>query len=143
MKTIFATLSSLVILAVAWLVIALSLGVIGMVGSLARPGLDLILLIHVLLMHVLSPGIGAFFAIYLTSLMFRAVVDLKILYVSFISIVAILCLVGLISLSSHKRSTEEMIMFMIQSAAIFLGAWVGRRFGSYRRTLEGTLVADS
>ena len=90
-------------------------------------------------MSVLSPGIGGFFAIYLTSLMFRAV-DLKTLYVSFVSVVAVvttvLFLVELIWLSSGKRSTGEMIMFMLQGAAIFVGAWVGRHFGSESGTRE-------
>jgi hypothetical protein len=96
--------------------------------------LDLIVVIHVFLMYVLSAGIGGFFAIYLTSLMFRAV-DPKTLYVSFVSVVAAVATVLfllVISLSSDKRSTGEMITFMLQSAAIFAGAWVGRYFGSDR-----------
>ncbi len=137
MKAVFATLSSLVILVVAWLVIALIIYVIGMVGSQARPGLGLIHLIHIFLMWVLSAGIGGFFAIYLPSLMFHAV-DLKTLYVSFVSVVAViitvLFLIAFISLSSGRRSTGEVIMFLLQSAAIFVGAWVGRHLASDRGT---------
>lgn len=140
MKAFFATLSALASLAVAWIVITLILYVIGAVGSQACPGLGFIHLIHIFLMGALSPGIGGFFAIHLTSIVFRAV-DLKTLYVSFVSVVAVimalLFLVALISLSSGRRSIGELIMFLLQAAAMFLGAWVGRLFASERRSTEG------
>ncbi len=36
-----------------------------------------------------------------------------------------------------RRSIGELIMFVLQAAAIFLGAWVGRLFASKRRGTEG------
>jgi hypothetical protein len=112
-KALFAMLSALVFFVVAWLVISLILYVIGAVGSLARPRMDLIHLLHIFLMWVLGPGIGGFFAIHLTSVIFRTV-DLKTLYVSFVSVVAaiiaLLFLAMLILLGSGRQSVGELII---------------------------------
>jgi hypothetical protein len=109
--------------------IAALLSVIGTVASHARDGVGLIHLIHAFLIWVLSPGIGGFFAIYLTALLFASV-STQTIYVSFVSVTAVilamLFLIGIISLRLGVSSFGSVILFALQTAAIFLGAWIGK-----------------
>jgi hypothetical protein len=128
-KPVVATLTSLVILAIGWLVIAFLLSLIAILASEARSGIGLLHLINAFLVWVLSPGVGGFFAVYVTSLLFWSV-STQTIYVSFVSVTAvvlvILFLLGVLSVRLGGSSYVDLALFILQGAAIFPGARVGK-----------------
>jgi hypothetical protein len=128
-KPIFATLSSLAVLVTGWIIMAILLSLIGAIASQAHGGVGLLHLIHVFLIWVLSPGIGGFFALYVTALLFNSV-STHTIYVSFVSatavILAVLLLAGIVSIRLGESPLGSLILFALQAAAIFLGARVGK-----------------
>jgi hypothetical protein len=85
--------------------------------------------VHSLLTSVLSPGIGGFFGVYVTSLAFGSV-STRTIYVSFVSILAVILLVlflmGVISIYLGDSSIGDLVLFTLQALAIFVGAGVGK-----------------
>ena len=129
MKTILAILFSFLAFLIGWFTIGAILYLIAGIAGAAREGLGPSHLINVLLMGVLGPGIGAFFAIYVPSILFKAI-DRKTLFVSFVSInvfVFVLLLVKGISLRSiDAAGIGRTVARIIQGAAVFAGAYVGK-----------------
>ena len=129
MKPVFATLTSLAVLVIGWLVMALLLSMIGAVASQARSGVGLLHVVHTFLIWVLSPGIGGFFAVYLTALWFNSV-STHTIYVSFVSVAAVililLFLMGIVSVRLGESSFGSLVLFALQAVAIFLGARIGK-----------------
>jgi hypothetical protein len=128
-KAVLATLTSLTVLTIGWFVIALVLSLIGVVASEARDGIGLLHIVHVLLIWVLSPAIGGFFAVCVTVLLFNSV-STHTIYVSFVSVTAVililLFLMGVVSIRLGESSVGSLVLFALQAAAIFLGARVGK-----------------
>jgi len=87
------------------------------------------MLIHIFLMWVLSPGVGAGVAIYASASAFKTV-PVSHIFVSFVSvcaaILALVFLFGIVAYAHGGSSTGELIMFILQAVAIFVGARIGR-----------------
>ncbi|MFZ5862070.1 MAG: hypothetical protein ACOYXR_04390 [Nitrospirota bacterium] len=131
MKAILSTLSSVIILVLGWVLMATILAVIGIIASRARPEVGVFPLVNIFLMWVLSPGVGGFFAVYVTALLFRSV-PISTIYVSFVSVAAVLVILFFIydfeRMVLEGSGIGKFLIFVLQSGAIFLGALAGKTF---------------
>jgi hypothetical protein len=128
MRAVAAVLVAFVAFALSWFFIATLLALMGWAVSMSGYGSDLLLIIHVLLLWVLSPGLGAAISIIVASSVFKAV-PVSTIYVSFVSICAIIFL--LLFAFATLLATEpfgRLVVFVMQVVAIFIGAYLGRTF---------------
>ncbi len=113
-----------------------ALYLLGVVASKASSGLGLLHLLHVFLMWVISPGVGGFFAVSVTAHIFRSV-PISTIYVSFVSVAAVLLvllfLLGVLRVRVGGSTVGEMVIFVLQAAAIFLGARIGKTTSAINR----------
>jgi hypothetical protein len=136
MKAVLAVVTSLVVLVLGWLFIGGLFYVMGLVAIEARPQGSLFFIVHVFLMWVLSPGVAGYFAVFVTSRLFRFV-PVPTLYVSFISVVGVLTMLlflfGIAGYSSGRSSLGQLVLFVLQAVAIFVGARIARGFAEAKR----------
>jgi hypothetical protein len=130
MRSVLASMASLLMFALGWIVTALTFALIGFIVSHARSDAGLLQVIHLILMWVLSPAIGGFFAVYLTGTLFGSVAR-DTIYVSFTSVIAAFVAITFIiyilgSFHSGAFSIGETILFVFQATAVFLGARIGK-----------------
>jgi len=129
MKTVLAVLIGFVVLLVSWVVTVVLISLIDGVVAAARPGLGPDHWLNLLLGWVLGPGVGALFAIYVPSIMFRSV-EPHTLFVSFISINIFIFLLVLITgfyvLNVDGSGIGQIIIHVIQGTALVLGAYIGK-----------------
>jgi hypothetical protein len=135
MKTIVAVLVSFVILFVGWSAISYILGLIGYVAAEGMQRIGLIHLIYILFVWFISPAIGAFFAIVVTNRLFTTV-ELKTLYVSFVSVSAtVVTFTFILGLNMPDQGDSGMLNkvgIVLQVAAIFVGAYIGKKYSEGR-----------
>jgi len=136
MKPVLAVVTALLVLVLAWLLVAGVMYGIGYVAMQARPTGGLLLVFHIFLMWVLSPGVAGYLAVFVTSALFRSV-PVSTVYVSFVSVVGVftvlLFLLGLAGYSWGRSTLLQLVLFTLQAAAIFVGARVARGFAESRR----------
>jgi hypothetical protein len=136
MKAIFAVVVALLVLVLGWLLVAGLLYGMGYVAMQARPTGGLLVIFHVFLMWVLSPGVGGYLAVFVTSAIFRSV-PVSTVYVSFMSVVGVftvlLFLLGLAGYSWGRSTLVQLALFTLQAIAIFVGARVARSFAESKR----------
>ena len=129
MKTAFAVFVAFIFLLVGWFFLAALLFGVGYVASHAREGVGLMHFLHVLLMWVLGHGFGGFLATYITPQIFKDI-DAASIATSFMSVVITLAIIlGLLSLLVVKQggsSVGELILFVVQVAAVIIGARIGK-----------------
>jgi hypothetical protein len=131
MRSILAVITAIAIFLFSWALLAGLLYVLGWaaLNTGQRPGL--FFFIHIFLMWVLSPGVGAAVAVYAASSAFQSVPPATI-FVSFISVwtvvLLLLLLFGVLSWSKGTTSGGQVVLFLFQAAAILAGARVGRVF---------------
>jgi len=139
MKTVLAVIVGFVVLLVSWIVTVVLISLIDGVVAVARPGLGPDHWLNLLLGWVLGPGVGAFFAIYVPSIMFRSV-EPHTLFISFISInvfIYLLVLItGLYVLNVEGSGIGQIIIHVIQGAALILGAYIGRAVAIGQRKIN-------
>jgi len=101
------------------------------VASNAREGVGLMHLLNILLMWVLGPCFGGFLATYITPRLFKTV-DVTTIATSFISVIVTLAIVlGLLSLVLSQQDgggIGQLVLFVVQVAAIVIGAKIGKNF---------------
>ena len=133
MKTVLAVIVCLLLFLLGWFLLAGLLYVMGWAALKTGEKPGLFFLIHILLMLVLSPGVGAGVAIYATTTTFKSVAPI-VIFTGFVSVCAVLLLLGFLSgaLSFVRGSTSigQLIIFLLQAAAIFVGARIGRAAAS-------------
>lgn len=136
MKAILAVVVALLLLLLGWLLVAGLLYGMGYVAMQARPTGGFLVILHVFVMWVLSPGVGGYLAVFVTSAIFRSV-SVSTLYVSFVSVVGVftvlLFLLGLAGYSWGRSTLLQLALFTVQAAAIFAGAKVARSFAESKR----------
>lgn len=114
---------------IGWLMLAALLYGVMYVASHAREGVGLMHLLNILLMWVLGPGFGGFLATYITPRLFKTI-DVSTIATSFISVVVTLAIVmGLLSLMFSQRDSAgigQFVLFVVQVAAIVIGAKIGK-----------------
>jgi len=83
----------------------------------------------------ISPAIGAFFAIVVTNRLFTTV-ELKTLYVSFVSVSAtVVTFTFILGLNMPDQGDSGMLNkvgIVLQVAAIFVGAYIGKKYSEGR-----------
>lgn len=141
MRSVLAVLTSLAILTLGWFLMALLLSLIGAAASQAREGVGLLHFVHGFLILALSPGVGAFFAVYVTALVFNSV-SIHTIYVSFVSLNAVvlvlLSVIGIVSVGLGQSSFWSLVVLALQAASVFLGAWIGRASADDARPATAT-----
>ena len=129
MKSVLAVIVCLLLFLFSWFLLAGLLYALGwtVLKTGEKPGL--FFLIHILLILVLSPGVGAGVAIYATTSTFKSVAPM-VIFASFVSVCAVLLvltfLFGALSFVRGTSSIGELVVFLLQAIAIFIGARVGR-----------------
>lgn len=141
MKAVLAVVTALLVLVFVWLLVAGLMYGMGYLALQARPtGGGLLLLLHVFVMWVLSPGVGGYLAVFVTSAIFRSV-PVSTIYVSFVSVIGVmtvlLFLLGLVGYWWGRSTLWEFVFFVLQAVAIFVGARVARAFAESKRMLIG------
>jgi len=120
-----------VFMLVGWLLLAALLYGVMYVASNAREGVGLMHLLNILLMWVLGPCFGGFLATYITPRLFKTV-DVTTIATSFISVIVTLAIVlGLLSLVLSQQDgggIGQLVLFVVQVAAIVIGAKIGKNF---------------
>lgn len=128
MKATLAVIVAFVFFILGWFFLVGLLYVIGYVASHARGGMGLMHFLHILLMWVLGPGFGGFLATYVTPRIFNEV-HANTIATSFISVVitlaVIIVLVSLVFVQQEKSGIGEFVLFVVQVAAIVVGATIG------------------
>lgn len=131
MKTALAVIVAGVFMLVGWLLLAALLYGVMYVASHAREGVGLMYLLNILLMWVLGPGFGGFLATYITPRLFKTI-DVSTIATSFISVIVTLAIVmGLLSLVFPQQDGGgfgQLVLFVVQVAAIVIGAKIGKSF---------------
>src|SRR5438105_4441174 len=92
MRAALAVIVAILIFLFCWMLIAVLLAFLGWIAVKTEQASSLFLLIHVLLIWILSPGVGAAIAIFSTSSIFRTVGPSTI-FVGFVSVWAGLLLI--------------------------------------------------
>jgi hypothetical protein len=132
MKAVFAVVVSFLVFLIGWTVMVGLLFLIFAVAGAARPGLGPDNWLTLLIMWILGPGVGAFFAIYVPGLLFQSV-DLKTIFVSFASIITFLLVVLFLFeariISVHGLGIGRAVLVAVQGAVILVGAYIGRLVG--------------
>lgn len=138
MKLILAVIVAIVLFIFCWVLIAALLTLLAWVVVQTGQTSSLFFLIHVLLIWILSPGVGAALAVFATSSIFRAVAPSAI-FLSFVSILAALFIIIAISETasfiSGDLATRTFVVSLFQIVAIFLGARIGRFFALASHTV--------
>jgi hypothetical protein len=141
MRAILAVVTALFVLILGWLLVAGLLYLMGIIAIKARPQAGLLLIVHIFLIWVLSPGAAGYLAIFVTSRLFRSV-PIPTLYVSFVSVVgvlsALLFLIGVLAYSTGHSTLGEPILLVFQAAAILVGARIARGLSEERRLPHDT-----
>jgi hypothetical protein len=125
MRSVIAVIASIVFLGIGWVLVGAILGSMGWLFVNSGYSSDLGLMIYLFSLWFLSPGFAAALAVTATASIFRSV-QLSTIYVGFVSVCAtaslLLAFVGL----SQAQATTTIVAAVLQVAAIFLGAYVGR-----------------
>ncbi|TXH71577.1 MAG: hypothetical protein E6Q83_01025 [Thiothrix sp.] len=131
MKAALAVIVAGVFMLVGWLLLAALLYGVMYVASHSREGVGLMHLLNILLMWVLGPGFGGFLATYITPRLFKSI-DVSTIATSFISVIVTLAIVmGLLSLVFPQQDgggVGQLVLFVVQVAAIVIGAKIGKSF---------------
>ena len=137
MKALLAVILAFMFFLVGWSFLSIILYGIGYVASQARGGVGLIHFLQVFLMWVLGPGFGGFIATYTTPLIFKNV-SAKTIEIGFISVITTLAIIlGLFSLLMVYKGEDglgKFIIFLIQFAAIIIGAKIGKSMRTERES---------
>jgi hypothetical protein len=136
MKPVLAVITSVVVLAAGWLLIGLVLSLLGYFGAQAAGRVILMHYLNLFLVWVLSPTVGGFLALRITSDIFKSV-SIHTIYVGFVSVTAVLLaltyLAGLFAVTKGGSSIGDFLFSMLQGAGIFFGAWIGRSIAESHR----------
>ena len=124
MKTICAVILAFITFIIGWFAISGIAFLIEWLASASSGGLDFIHGLHRLLMFVLEPGLGAFFAVYVPSILFRSVKP-KTIFVSSASIIIIIFILNVFSIATGTGTTPVRMRALLQSAAMVGGAYIG------------------
>lgn len=135
MRSVIACITALVVFVVSWLLVGSLLAVMGWIANNTGYSSTVFLVIHVFLIWILSPGVGAAIAIAATNAIFKTV-SLSTIYVSFVSICAtasfVLFFLGYIA-ANTEQPIGRLVVFLLQVLAIFVGAYVGRLLSDAER----------
>jgi hypothetical protein len=130
MKTITAVLTSFVIFVVVWLTITAIMTSILYIAHRAAPTAGIMAFLHVVLTWILGTSIGAFFAIHITNRIFLSV-DIKTVYISFISIVLTVSIILFVFAARqytkgyYNINIVDFVGFVVQLISFFIGAYCG------------------
>jgi hypothetical protein len=134
MRTLVGVLLSLVIFAITWILVAFALAMLFSISipRINDPGEDGFL--NQLKIWVLSPGAGAYCAIYFSALIVRPI-NLRYLVAGFLGPVAALSAFGFFFYASVIRASGftlagsmSFLLFALQITAIFVGAFLAKEF---------------
>ncbi len=131
MKATFAVLATLAIFLLMWFVIAGLILTLMYFSGKAGLGGGLFIGLNALLAWILSPFAGAAVAVYASISTFKTV-DPKTIFVAFVSICAsLIAIIFFIALAtSSQGGAGNVLLFLCQAAAIFIGARVGKFFAN-------------
>ncbi len=131
MRSVLAVVAAILIFLFCWSLISGLLYGLGWAVLRAGHEPGIFIYIHVLLMWILSPGLGAAVGVYSASSAFRDVPPATI-FVSFVSVwtvvLLVLLLFGLVSWSSGRSSGGDLFLLFAQATAIIAGARFGRMY---------------
>jgi ATP-dependent DNA helicase PIF1 len=129
MRSVIAVIASVLFLGIGWLLVGGIFGLLGWVlvktGYASAP----VLLIHLFLMWIFSPGFAAAIAIAATSSIFKSVSPSTI-YVGFISACATALFLLALTSYRHDQALGTIVVSLFQAVAIFFGARIGSSLSS-------------
>lgn len=138
MKSVLAVVTAVIVLVAGWLLIGLMLLLLGYFGAKAAGGVGLMSLINLFLVWVLSPTVGGFLALRITSDLFKSV-SIHTIYVGFVSVTAVLLIItsvaGLSTVARGNSPIGPFLFSLLQAAGIFFGAWIGRAVAQVHRQI--------
>jgi len=127
MRSALAVIVALVSLAVGWLLIGEMFAGLGWVLAKTGYASDVVILIHVFLAVILTPGFAAAIAFVTTRSIFRSV-PRSTIHVGLISVCVTISVLLLIVGFRQGQSLGMQLVVLLQVVAILLGAYAGRTF---------------
>jgi ATP-dependent DNA helicase PIF1 len=124
MRAVFAVVTSLIFLALGWLLVGGIFWAFGWLLINTGYASGLVILIHALLSSVLSPGFGAALSIASTRSIFRSV-PASTIHVGFVSVSTTVTLLLIVNVLHHDRSFVTISISLLQLIAVVLGARLG------------------
>ena len=132
MKAIGAVAAAFAIFIVMWLFIAGLIVGLAYVSAQAGVGGSVFWAFNTFLVWILSPAAGAAVAVYAAITTFRSV-EATTIFVAFVSVCAsLICILFIFAMVAaiNGQGAGQLLLFTGQSASIFVGARIGRSFGS-------------
>jgi hypothetical protein len=141
MRSVLAVITSIIFLGIGWLLVGGILSLLGWLLLKTGYASDFVLLIHLSLIWILSPGVAAAIAITVTNSIFRSVPSSTI-SVGFVSVCTTVCLLLIASGYREGLALSTIAISLLQCAAIFVGARVSRYFSSLSVDMQGIPVVQ-
>jgi len=136
MKTIAAVLTSFVVFVFIYLIVMTIMTGILYIANRATETAGLMSLLHVIFTWIIVTFVASFFAMHITNRIFKSV-DIKTVYVSFISIMIMLSIIfAIYALDFYingKYNIIDIIGCTIQIIFLFIGAHFGSKYSQTER----------
>jgi ATP-dependent DNA helicase PIF1 len=142
MRAILAVVTSLMLLGVGWLFVGGIFWLVGWLLTSTSYVSGLVILIHVLLSLILSPGFAAAMSIALTKSTFPSVPSSTI-NVGFVSVFATLTFMLVADTARHGGSSATISISLLQLVAVVLGARLGNRFSQRADSEPPSATSDT